>query len=118
MGVCFILVAVVTSISLLDGRVPVWCAAGSVDNAGLTIVGFAWLQHASFIGELFGTFEEMFINVFVFTSTGENYPDIVYVKLGRVWMVLQSHSRSSALFDRRPVTLLQVCQTFTCCTTL
>lgn len=46
MGVCFILVAVVTSISLLDGRVPVWygvvwCAVGSVDNGRLTIVGFA-----------------------------------------------------------------------------
>ena len=57
LGVAFLAVCTVTSVALLEGTI----------------------EDTTVIGPTFGYIESFFSDIFVFTVTGENYPDVVYV---------------------------------------
>mgnify|MGYP000660171351 FL=1 len=59
LGVAFLAVSTVTSVSLLEGSI----------------------ESSTIIGPTFGDIESFFVDMFVFTVSSENYPDVV----GTAW---------------------------------
>ena len=67
LGVAFLAVSTVTSVSLLEGSI----------------------ESSTIIGPTFGDIESFFVDMFVFTVSSENYPDVVGTARPRTWHVLR-----------------------------
>jgi len=78
LGASFLAVSTVTSIALLEGNI----------------------EDTTVIGPTFGYVESFFVDMFVFSATAENYPDVVYVSATPSPMLLRLFSRPRLIVGR------------------